>query len=230
MLRTWVHVVFHGESTRHPFEFDFIPGFVPCHFFLPFPHASPSLRLPHMYWVVLCCAASADRVGYCIMRLLYNASEDRVGYCIMRFRYVFMRWDIGVRRYVYNSVYQELYPRKGGWMDGYSCDWSLNSLFLWAVTWNIRRVHWWTPDPTFLLVDSLLVSAGEARWGREWSLHIQIFLLLHDLKTAFCIFCNMVFCHDRHWNSMWNSCLDASIFSWGKLSSPLPHPHCIIVP
>lgn len=115
-------------------------------------------------------------------------------------------------------------PGKGGWMDGYSCDWSLNSLFLWAVTWNIRRVHWWTPDSTFLLVDSLLVSAGEALWGQEWSLHIQIFLLLHDLKTAFCIFCNMVFCHDRHWNSMWNSCLDASIFSWGKLSSPLPPP------
>lgn len=79
-------------------------------------HPLPS-ACQRMYSVVLCCAASADRVGYCIMRLLYNASEDRVGYCIMRFRYVFMRWDIGVRRYVYNSVYQELYPRKGdGWM------------------------------------------------------------------------------------------------------------------
>lgn len=114
-------------------------------------------------------------------------------------------------------------------MDGYSCEWmtSLRKLSLLSLRaapgiWNVC-----TGEHLILLFSLWTVyqcHVGEAWWGQEGSLHIKIFLLLHDLKTAFCIFCNMVFCHDRHWNSMWNSCLDASIFSRGKLLFPTPPP------
>lgn len=120
-----------------------------------------------LYLVISCCPSHTHPLLSALQHIssvvLCRVSEDRVDYCIMSFRYMFMKWDIGVRRYVDNSVYvRSSIPGKGGWMDGYSCEWmtslrNLNLLFLWAVTWNIKCVHWWASDSTFFLVDSLLV-------------------------------------------------------------------------
>lgn len=73
MLRTWVHVVFPSEYTRHHFS---LTSFLVLYLVISCPshtHPLPS-ALQYISSVVLGCVL-----------------EDRVDYCIMSFRYMFMK-------------------------------------------------------------------------------------------------------------------------------------------
>lgn len=72
-----------------------------------------------------------------------------------------------------------------------------------------------------------MLKKKTSKWEHEWSFKIRNFLLLYNLKTTLCIFCNTVSCHDKHWNSMLNNCLYFNINQLGKTGLFL---HCMVVP
>lgn len=125
-IRGWVHVMCHSESTNI-LPVWFHSCFFTCLFVsllfhtCSFPYSPAHL----LSGAVLC--QKTQWVYYCVMK-----------------------WDIGLRGDVHNSVVKGALAQERG-MRGYSCGWiaslrKLNLLFLWAVPWSIKCEHWWTSD------------------------------------------------------------------------------------
>lgn len=93
------------------------------------------------------------------------------------------------------------------------------------LSWSVSCIHWWASPVhlAFLLMNSSLVPCWrEGRLSDDMNevFRYKIFLLLYNRKTTLCIFCNTVSCHDKHWNSMLNSCLYFNIINGENSPSP----------